>query len=80
MLQVGPALWYLVTPIQPWFTKVFNALAHLLYTTPRAVRAMITLVISLALVCDGFRVRSQAVGGRVALTGVVGGIATLVYR
>lgn len=41
---------------------------------------LVTLTISLAFVCDGFRSVDQTVGARIALLGVAGAVATMLYR
>lgn len=41
---------------------------------------LFTLIISMVLVCDGFRVTDKSIGGRTALTGALGAIASMYYR
>eukprot|EP00752_Nemacystus_decipiens_P008234 g7363.t1 len=76
---IGPAVYYLTTPIHEPLAEMATFLVKLVHATPMPLRCVITLVISMAFVCDGFRAADKGIGGRIALTGAVGAIASLWY-
>lgn len=55
-------------------------LVDLVRATPMPLLCLFTLIISMVLVCDGFRVTDKSIGGRTALTGALGAIASMYYR
>lgn len=78
--QIGPALYYITTPIHPLLRETAIFLVDLVRATPNAILCVLALVVSLALVCDGFRASDNTLGARIALTGVLGAVAAMYCR
>lgn len=80
MAQIGPAVYYLTTPIHSQLAETITATVDVLRATPLCLLCLLTLVISMAFVCDGFRAADESIGGRIALTGVAGAVASMYFR
>eukprot|EP00752_Nemacystus_decipiens_P008237 g7365.t2 len=76
---IGPALYYLTTPIHAQLAEILRAMVKVLHTTPMSLLCLASLTVSMALVCDGFRAPDDGIGGRIALTGGAGAIASMFF-
>lgn len=79
-VQIGPALYYLTTPIHPFLNEAIEAFINLVRATPNSLLCLIALATSLVLVCDGFRASEATIGARIALTGALGAVAAMYFR
>lgn len=73
-------MYYLTTPIHEQLAEIITAVVDILRATPVSLLCLATLILSMALVCDGFRAPDKGIGARIALTGVAGAIASMFYR
>eukprot|EP00903_Cladosiphon_okamuranus_P018586 g17109.t1 len=74
-------LWLLrVTAPHEDLEEAILAVVRVLHVTPSWLLCLVTLTISMALVCDGFRAPDTTIGGRIALAGVAAAIVTMLYR
>lgn len=74
--QIAPAINDLASPIQFLLDEVLN----LVGLAPENLLCFVVLAACLVLMCEGFRAADNAVGGRIALTGVAGATGTLWCR